>query len=87
MQVRDAPQLRPDEILVGLEPLLRQYAGRTRDIGGIPCAPASARARTPRARQPISLLFRTGVNRGRGEPMRHCLCGEDADPRPRAPLA
>ena len=87
MQFRDAPQLRPDEILVGLEPVLRQYTGRTRDIGNSSCAPLGARARTQRARQPSGLSFRTGVNRGRGEPMRHCLCGEDADPRPRAPLA
>ena len=44
MQFRDAPQLRPDEILVGLEPVLRQYTGRTRDIGNSPCAPMGARA-------------------------------------------
>lgn len=87
MQFRDAPQLRPDEILVGLESVLRQYTGHTRDIGNSPCAPMGARARTQRARQPSSLLSRTGVNRGRGAPLRHCLCGEDADPRPRAPLA
>ena len=59
----------------------------TRAISGTAPARRWARARTQRARQPSSLLSRTGVNRGRGAPLRHCLCGEDADPRPRAPLA
>ena len=44
LQVRDAPQLSPDEILVGLEPLLRQHTGRTRDIRTSTCAPLGARA-------------------------------------------